>query len=167
MAKEKEKKSAAQQPAMEAVKVENLMTDKAVENALAEIEKEKDEEKAKQAKRAICIATFINRKAVYQLQARRREDDITKDRLEKTKRLYERLLGVETDIVDGRLVPNKKSVSAEDRLTPIDFEKELQKLNEETRKKMSESSETYDNLMKELRNSYEGQYRYWINEYWD
>ena len=174
MAKEKkEQKEAAQQTqtatesVAEGTRQGNMMTDTAIENALAEIEKEKDDKKKREAKRALCIATYCNRKTLLQLQQRRREDDITKEKLNGTKELMERLLGFKTEIKDGALVPTKEKIDPKERLTPTEFESETSKLNTEIRKKIDESNTIYRKAENELRNSYEGDYRYWIRDYWD
>ena len=111
MAKEtkEEKKTQEVQSGVEgAIRTGNQVTDKAITDALAEIEKEKDDKKKRIAKKQLCIATYVNRKTLLQLQQRRREDDITKEKLNATKVLLERLLGVECEIKDGECVPTKK-----------------------------------------------------------
>lgn len=143
----------------------NMLTDKAIKAALEEIEKEKDEKKKDQAKRALCIATYINRKIRLQLQQRRREDDITKEKLDASKKLTERLIGFECEIKDGVLVPTDKKVDDKDRLTPNQLEDETRKLNEEFDNKFRESTKTYDEAVRELRDSFEGRYRYYLNEW--
>lgn len=141
----------------------NMMSDTAVTAALAEIEKEKDEKKKKEAKEAICIATYHNRRTLIELRARRREDDITKSKLESTKDLLERMLGVRTEIKDGQLVPTKETIKKEDKLTPTEYREAKNKLTEDIRKKMHESDALMQKELTELRESYEGRYRY----YWD
>jgi len=172
MAKEEKKKGAAASEekvdgkgASAEVISSNLLTDKAIKAALEEIEKEKDEKKKDQAKKALCIATYVNRKIRLQLQQRRREDDITKEKLDASKKLTERLIGFECEIKDGVLVPTDKKVDAKDRLTPNQLEEETRKLNEEFDNKFRESTKTYDEAVRELRNSFEGSYRYYLNEW--
>lgn len=170
MEKKKEEKQATQpqeNATAEGVRVDNMMTDTAITSAMEEIEKEKDEKKKRQAKRALCIATYVNRKTVLQLQQRRREDDITKEKLDATKVLLERLIGFETEIKDGKLVPTKKKVDAKLRLTPVEFEEETRKLNSDIAKKVDESNKLYRKNIEELRESYEGDWRYCIRDYWD
>ena len=150
-----------------AIRTGNQVTDKAITDALAEIEKEKDDKKKRVAKRQLCIATYVNRKTLLQLQQRRREDDITKEKLNASKSLLERLLGVECEIKDGECVPNpKKKIDAKLVLTPTEHETETKKMEEEFRKKVSESDKQFDDAMKELRNSYEGEYRHYVEGYW-
>ena len=168
MAKEKEEKKAqeATQGVEGAIRTGNQVTDTAIENALAEINKEKDDKKKRAAKKQICIATYVNRKTLLQLQQRRREDDITKEKLDATKKLVERVLGVECEIKDGELIPTKKKIDAKLVLTPTEHEAETKKMEEEFKKKVSESDKQYEDAMRELRNSYEGEYRHYVECYW-
>ena len=168
MAEKKEEKKTQEQSGrnvVDAIRTGNQITDTAIENAMKEIDQEKDDKKKRRAKRAICVGTYINRKTVLQLQQRRREDDITKEKLDATKDLLERLLGVECEIKNGECVPTKKKIDNSKRLTPEEHEREVRKLEEENRKKINESNEVYDKAIRELRDSYEGEYRYYINEW--
>jgi len=149
-----------------AIRTGNQVTDTAIENALAEINKEKDEKKKREAKKRICIATYVNRKTLLQLQQRRREDDITKEKLDATKKLVERVLGVECEIKEGELIPTKKKIDAKLVLTPTEHEAETKKMEEDFRKKVSESDKQFEDAMRELRNSYEGEYRHYVECYW-
>jgi len=150
-----------------AIRTGNQVTDKAITDALAEIEKEKDDKKKSIAKRQLCIATYVNRKTLLQLQQRRREDDITKEKLNASKSLLERLLGVECEIKDGECIPNpKKKIDAKLVLTPTEHETETKKMEEEFRKKVAESDKQFNDAIKELRNSYEGEYRHYVEGYW-
>ena len=184
---------AAEENARDAVRTGNEITDKAIQDAMAEIDKEKDDKKKRMAKKQLCIGTYVNRKTVYQLQQRRREDDITKEKLNASKVLLERLLGYECDIKDGECIPNlkkpidkknrltpteheaetkkmeeefKKKIDAKDVLTPTEHENETKKMEEDFRKKTSESDKQFDDAMRELRNSYEGEYRHYVESYW-
>ena len=168
MAEKKDVKKAAEQQggnvATELIS-QNLIGDKAVEAAMKEIAEEKDERKKREAKRALCIATYFNRKTRLQLQQRRREDDITKEKLDGSKSMLERLIGLKCEIKDGVLVPTKEKIPAEERLTPTQFESETRKFNEEIDKKFRESNHKFDEEVRELRNSYEGEWRYCLNEW--
>lgn len=168
MAKKEEEKKVQETPqgVESSIKTGNQITDTAIEAALAEINKEKDDKKKREAKRQLCIATYVNRKTLLQLQQRRREDDITKKKLETSKSLLERLLGVECEIKDGECVPTKKKIDAKLVLTPTEHEAETKKMEEECRKAVQESDKQFDAAMKELRNSYEGEYRHYVEGYW-
>ena len=170
MAKEKEEKKGQektqeQEGAVDSIRTGNQIMDNHVASAMEEINKEKDDRKKKQAKRMICVATYTNRRTLFQLQQRRREDDITKEKLNATKDLLERALGVECEIKDGECVPTNKKVPAEKRLTPEEFEREARKLEEDIAKKISESDKKYNEALNELRNSYEGEYRWYIDRW--
>ena len=155
--KKNEKKTAEEQD----FRVNNLVDEPSiVEAAMAEISKDKDEKKKKEIKDAIGLATYHNAKTRAELRARRREDDITKKKLEKTKELLERLIGVETEIKDGCLVPTKNKCKL-DPLTPTEYKEEKAKLEEEIRKDIQESNKVLDKDIREIRNSYEGRYAYW------
>jgi len=170
MAKEKEEKKGQekaqeQEGAVDSIRTGNQIMDNHVASAMEEINKEKDDRKKKQAKRMICVATYTNRRTLLQLQQRRREDDITKEKLNATKDLLERALGVECEIKDGECVPTDKKIAADKRLTPEEFEREARKLEEDIAKKISESDKKYNEALNELRNSYEGEYRWYIDRW--
>jgi len=166
MAEKKEEKKTQEVGVEGSIKTGNQVTDNAIEAALKEINEEKDDKKKREAKKQLCIATYVNRKTLLQLQLRRREDDITKEKLNASKTLLERLLGVECEIKDGECIPTKKKIDAKLKLTPLEHEKETKKMEEEFSKKVSESNQKYDDAIKELRNSYEGQYRHYVESYW-
>lgn len=141
----------------------NLVNEPAlVEAAMANIKKNKDEKKTQEIETAIGMATFDNLKTRAELRARRREDDITKEKLDGTKVLLERLIGFECEIKDGCLVPTKNKCK-EPALTPVEYKDAKKELQKEIDKKISESNKQLDKDMREIRNSYEGRYQYW----WD
>lgn len=165
--KEEKKGQETQQSSVESsIKTGNQITDKAIAAALEEINKEKDDRKKREAKKQLCVGTYVNRKTLLQLQQRRREDDITKEKLSTSKSLLERLLGVECEIKDGECIPTKKKIDAKLLLTPTEHETETKKMEEEFRKKVMESNKQFDDAMRELRNSYEGEYRHYVESYW-
>lgn len=161
MAKET-KPAAAEQQKDENVP-NNLVNEPAlVEAAMANIKKNKDEKKTQEIETAIGMATFDNLKTRAELRARRREDDITKEKLDGTKVLLERLIGFECEIKDGCLVPTKNKCK-EPALSPVEYKDAKKELQKEIDKKISESNKQLDKDMREIRNSYEGRYQYW----WD
>ena len=161
MAKET-KPAAAEQQKDENVP-NNLVNEPAlVEAAMANIKKNKDEKKTQEIETAIGMATFDNLKTRAELRARRREDDITKEKLDGTKVLLERLIGFECEIKDGCLVPTKNKCK-EPALSPVEYKDSKKELQKEIDKKISESNKQLDKDMREIRNSYEGRYQYW----WD
>lgn len=141
----------------------NLVNEPAlVEAAMANIKKNKDEKKTQEIETSIGMATFDNLKTRAELRARRREDDITKEKLDGTKVLLERLIGFECEIKDGCLVPTKNKCK-EPALSPVEYKDAKKELQKEIDKKISESNKKLDKDMREIRNSYEGRYQYW----WD
>lgn len=147
-----------------AVRDGNMITDVLALDAFKEIEKEKDEKKKRDAKQAICAATYMNMKTRAQLRARRREDDITKEKLTATKDLLERTIGVRCEITEGgRLKPTKEVVPEDQRLTLSEYREERDKLNQNIVKKMRESDEVLNKDVREIRESLESEYTSW----WD
>lgn len=158
-----EKKNEVKTQEKDDFKAGNLVNEPSlVEAAMADLKKDKDEKKKREIKDAIGMATFVNSKTRAELRARRREDDITKEKLDGTKKLLERLIGFETEIKDGCLVPTKNKCK-ESALTPTEYKDEKKKLEEDIRKKIQESDKELDKDLREIRNSYEGRYQYW----WD
>ena len=142
-------------------KVNNLVNEPSlVEAAMADMQKEKDEKKKREIKEAIGRATYLNSKTRAELLARRREDDITKEKLDGTKKLLERLIGFETEIKDGCLVPTKNKCK-EPALTPTEYDAEKDKLEAAINKKIAESNDKLKMDLTEIRSSYEGRYRSW------
>jgi len=141
----------------------NLVNEPAlVEAAMANIKKNKDEKKTREIEDAIGMATFDNLKTRAELRARRREDIITKEKLDGTKVLLERLIGFECEIKDGCLIPTKNKCK-EPALSPVEYKDAKKELQKEIDKKISESNKELDKDMREVRSSYEGRYQYW----WD
>ena len=145
----KETKPAANEQQKDENVPNNLVNEPAlVEAAMANIKKNKDEKKTREIEDAIGMATFNNLKTRAELRARRREDDITKEKLDGTK--------------DGCLVPTKNKCK-EPALSPVEYKDAKRDLQKDIDKKISESNKQLDKDMREIRNSYEGRYQYW----WD
>ena len=156
-------KNAATEQQKDETSPNNLVNEPAlVEAAMANIKKNKDEKKTREIEEAIGMATFHNLKTRAELRARRREDEITKEKLDATKKLLERLIGFECEIKDGCLVPTKNKCK-EPALSPVEYKDAKKELQKEIDKKISESNKQLDKDMRELRASYEGRYMYW----WD
>lgn len=166
--KEEEKKAAAQQQGNEddVLRKNNILADNAIDAAIEEMNKEKSDQQKRDAKVAFCAITYYNQKARAELRKRRREDDIQKEKLDASKKIFERFIGFECEIQkDGKLKKTDKKVADGDRLTAVEVRQEKDKLNEEIRKKIQESDRLYSKDISELRGSYEGQYR-WYSD-WD
>lgn len=157
--------AAEQEEVQDGLRNANMMTDKAVVAAMEDIEKGKDDKKKQEAKIQICVATYDNRKKVLMKRKRKAEDKLEKYGLEQTHALLERYLGVKCEIKDGELVPTKTKIDEKERLTAVEHKRELKKLNEEMRKKESEIDDEYRKGVEELRNSYEAEYRWYLNDW--
>lgn len=166
MAKEN-KNVATQDEELSGIRKSNILGENAIITAMEQIQKEKDEEQARDAKIALCAITYYNAKQREIYNKSRREDHILEEKLEASKKLFERYIGYECTITkEGKLEPDKKKKIADDqRLTAAELQREKDKLNEETRKKISESDKKYSDALRELRDSYEGKYRWYDS--WD
>jgi hypothetical protein len=168
MAKDTEKKTTTQEPEeLSGIRKSNILGENAILTAMEQIQKEKDEEQAREAKIALCAITYYNAKQKEIYNKSRREDHILEEKLDASKKLFERYIGYECTITkEGKLEPDKKKKIADDqRLTAVELRKEKDKLNEEVRKKISESDKKYSQAISELRESYEGKYRWY--DTWD
>lgn len=153
---------------LEGVKRSNVIPDKALDDAMSNIKKEKDEKQAHEVQNAFCGITYFIGKEVAIKRKRHREDEIQSGKLKSLKKLFERFIGFECDIIDGQLVPNKKKpIKAEERLTPNRLKQEKNKLSEEIAKKVKESDEKYNDDIQEIRGSYEGQHGRWFSSDWE
>lgn len=122
------------------VKAGNLLKDTNVQTALENIKKKEDERQVREATNMIMCAKYVNTKELLQLRARRREEKASKEALTKSKELLDKALAGE--------------------ITPTEYKTEKDKLSEEKRKAIQESNKELDSDMRELRNSYTGEYRY-------
>ena len=168
MAKETKEKAATteQQNSDEGLRKNNILAGNAIDEALAEITKEKNDKQKQEAKVAFCAITYYNQKCRAEKRRKKREDNILGEKLEKSKSIFERYIGFECEIQkDGTLKKTDKKIADDQRLTAVEVREEKDKLNEEIRKKITESDKEYSKDISELRNSYEGQYR-WYSD-WD
>lgn len=150
MAKENKKPATAEVATSEEnikdiVKNGNLLKDANVQTALENIKKKEDERQIREATNMIMCAKYVNAKELFQLRARRREEKATKEALAKSKELLDKALA--------------------GQITPIEYKEEKAKLSEEKRKAIQESNKELDSDMRELRDSYTGDFRYMAE--WD
>ena len=106
-----------------------------VKNEIAEAEKTK---KKSILKEKILKAGYWNKKELLQLRQRRREEKATKEALSRSKEQLDNL--------------------AAGKITPIEYEEELKKSQQEKEKAIRESNEEYRKELRELQNSLEGDY---------
>lgn len=166
MAKEEKKVATAEAEELSGIRKSNILGDNAISEAMKEIQKEKDDDQKREAKIQLCAITYYNAKQREIYNKSRREAHILDEKLDASKKLFERYVGFECEITkEGKLEPTKKKVADDQRLTAAELQREKDKLNEETRKKIAESDKKYSNALQELRNSYEGKYRWYDS--WD
>ena len=130
---------------MDRIKDQNRLSDENVKAALEKIQKEKDERKVKETTNMIMCAEYNTEKELISLRARRRESNITKETLKKNDDLL-------ADVLAGKI-------------TPSEYRDKKREVAKEKDKKFSESRDQYDTEMRELRNSYTGEFCYMAE--WD
>ena len=119
---------------LDVIKKGNLLQEKNVADALAEIEKETNDKKKEDAKSMILQSQYNNLKALLQLRSRRREEKATKEYLTKTKELLDSALA--------------------GKITPAEYKVKKDELKQEMRKQCADSDNTYQNELKELHQLY-------------
>lgn len=124
----------------------NLQNDSIIQDALADIEKEKDERKKEEAKRAIRKFQYKNLKALLELKKRRKEDKATKDYLAATKENF-----------DGY-----KS----GKMTIIETDKKDAEAYKEKSKAFGEADKWFSEQLNELKRQYPGYYSYEWDHYY-
>lgn len=130
---------------MDRIKDQNRLSDENVKAALEKIQKEKDERKVKETTNMIMCAEYNTEKELISLRARRRESNITKETLKKND-------DVLAEVLAGKI-------------TPSEYREKKREIAKEKDKKFSESRDQYDKEMRELRNSYTGEFCYMAE--WD
>ena len=141
---------------METIRKGNLMPSTLHEKVQKELADEKEEKQKRLLKNAICKATYEQRHALLTLRARRREDDITKEKLVRASELLDKLTGICSKPGDDL----GKQLDEKELITPIQYKDELQKLETEINKKIADSNKQLNNEIRELNSSEIGCYRY-------
>lgn len=161
---------------MDEVRRGNLMTQALTEQVLEDIKKEKDERKANDLKERILKASYRRVRALIQLRARRRESDITKEKLQRSELLEDQLAGFKLTEdklkkhggKDGKLTVGESVYTLEEgkevwvpaTKTVVEYDDEAREISNDIRKKMSESDKTLQKDIEELRKQYPGWWRY-------
>lgn len=161
---------------MEMVRKGNLMDQTLTKQVLDDIEKEKDENKARELKRIILKAAYHRLSALIQLRSRRRESEITLEKLKRAEILEDKVSGFtlsEDKIKKHGGKDNKLTVGdvtyelkeGEDvwvpaSITPTEYYEAERELNSDIRKKMNESDTQLQKEVQELRKQYPGYYSY-------
>lgn len=141
---------------METIRKGNLMPSTLHEKVQKELADEKEEKQKHLLKNAICKATYEQRHALLTLRARRREDDITKEKLVRSSELLDKLTGICSKPGDDL----GKQLDEKELITPIQYKDELQKLETEINKKIADSNKQLNDEIRELNSSEIGCYRY-------
>lgn len=147
MAKDNKKENAASAAVttvdnvMDEIRNGNLMSDLINEKAEKEIKDEEEARKVRVLKEAKMKSRYLNRKALLNLRARRREEKATKAYLEKTQELMNDLSG--------------------GKITPTEYDTKISEAFGESRKAIRESNDQLNKEKEELRN---GCGSYWC---WD
>lgn len=151
MAKEKEKKTAAkgeqivasEENVMETIRKGNLIDEEIAAIGDEQDDKEEQERKVREYRRAKNKAKYQNYKALLQLRARRREEKATKEWLSATKTLFDELCG--------------------SKCTPTEYEEKRREAYKECEKAIQESNSQLNKEISELQRQFPG---YWCYE-WD
>ena len=131
----------------EQIESENKMEDAIVAEAEKELQKEKDDKKKGEMKKALVMAEYINKREVLQLRKRRAEEKITKETLTATKDNLDKLRKGE--------------------LTPSSFTAALYDLSKQRRDEFNKVDEEYRKLVGELNNNFPSYYSpEWEYERW-
>lgn len=188
MGKNKEKAAGAGAPAvveshnvtsenaMDFIRKSNLVSILDTKNVKEQIAKEADERKQEALKRVILKASYRRLSALLQVRARRRESDITLEKLKKAEILEDQVAGfilTEDKIKkhggkEGKLTVGDTTYELKDgeevwvpaQITIVEYHDKERELNADTRKKMVESDSTLTKEMDELRAKYPHYYSY-------
>ena len=161
---------------MEQVRKGNLVDAALTKKVLDDIAKEQDENKARELKRIVLKAAYHRILALIQLRSRRREGEITKEKLQRAEILEDQVAGfmlTEDKIKKHGGKDNKLTVGGDTyelkegeevwvpaTITAVEYYEKERELNADIRKKMSESDTELDKNTRELRKQYPGYYSY-------
>lgn len=161
---------------MDTIRKGNLMDKALTTQVLDEIQKEKDERKAKDLKERILKANYRRLRALLQLRARRRESNITKEKLERSELLQDMLSGFELTPAkiqkhggkDNKITVDEKEYAYKEgettwvpgTITIQEYDDKSRDISNDIRKKMCECDEVLSKELNELRAQYPGWWRY-------
>lgn len=187
MAKKNEEKKESQAPvvaghnvsadnAMDFIHKSNLVSILDTKQVREQIAKEEDERKQDILKRTILKASYRRLYALLQIRARRRESDITLDKLKKAEILEDQVAGfilTEDKIKkhggkDGKLTIGETTYELKEgeeiwvpaQITVNEYQDKERELTSDTRKKMNESDTQLSKEIGELRTKYPSYYSY-------
>lgn len=115
---------------MDQVRNKNLQNEESVKKALEDIEKEEDEKKREEAKRAIKKFQYKNLRALIELRRRRAEDKVTKEYLTATKVTLDEYLSGKITISEAEEKDIKDTRAKAEGFNKVDttFGKEIKEL---------------------------------------
>lgn len=134
------------------IRKDNTLQRKNIDAAIEKIAQQKDEKQQKEAMDAMLRADYNVKKSLLQLRARRGEEKATKEALTRNSALLNRLTGR-----DGE----GKEIPADQVITPNEYAKLLDESAAKTKEDIKKVNEELEKHMRELRDSFEGQYCYW------
>lgn len=134
------------------IRKDNTLQRKNIDAAIEKIAQQKDEKQQKEAMDAMLRADYNVKKSLLQLRARRGEEKATKEALTRNSALLNRLTGR-----DGE----GKEIPADQVITPNEYAKLLDESAAKTKEDIKKVNEELEKHMRELRESFEGQYCYW------
>lgn len=162
--------------AMEFIRKSNLVSILDTKAVKEEIAKEEDERKQNDLKRAILRASYRRLQALLQVRARRREAEITLEKLKKAELLEDQLTGfvlTEDKIKKHGGSNNKLTVGDVEyalkdgeeiwvpaQITIVEYQDKERELTADARKKYDESDKQMRKEMDELQRKYPGYYSY-------
>lgn len=168
--------AATSENVMDIVRKGNLMDQALTKKVMEDIQKEKDENKARELKRIVLKASYHRLLALIQVRSRRRESDITLEKLKRAEILEDQVAGfvLSEDKIkkhggkDGKLTVGEESFELKEgeevwvpaQITPNEYYERERELNSDIRKKMNESDSQLQKETAELRKQYPGYYSF-------
>ena len=134
------------------IRKDNTIQQKNTDIAIEKIAKLEDEKQQKESMEAILRARYNLKKTLLQLRARRGEEKATKEALVRNSDLLNRLIGRDE---------SGKEIPANQVITPNEYAKLLDESAAKTKEDIKKVNEELEKYMRELRDSFEGQYCYW------
>lgn len=123
---------------LDSIKNGNKMPEGLAKEVMDNIAKEERDKKSSELKQTILKASYWNKKELLQLRSRRREGNITKEALSRSKEALDKLCGGE--------------------ITPTEYNKLLDESNQTKRKAVADSNNVFKEELAELKNSLAGNY---------
>lgn len=123
---------------LDSIKNGNKMPEGLAKEVMDNIAKEERDKKSSELKQTILKASYWNKKELLQLRSRRREGNITKEALVRSKEALDKLCGGE--------------------ITPTEYNKLLDESNQVKRKAVADSNNVFKEELAELKNSLAGNY---------